>query len=334
MARIVGGIARLALLSVSLAFDLAAFVCGLGGHPVLALVPLGIGLLLGLAAVLRGRRARMALVSALGLGLCYSATRLAIVRAPEGWLVCEGPRCTQGGPWLARLLPEAASLDSGLVLARWLGLVTPAEARSYARAFAAPLAGAPEVPNALLLRSRPGRLVTLVHEPPGDGEVPAIVFLHGFGGLSTAYLLAMVRNGLSRFVIVAPALDAFARWDEPAGAAAIDEVIAALPPRVNRSNVLLVGLSNGSIFGARYAPRFHATLLLSGIGETDAPSLRVVTGREDVRISVAWVREQAEELRRAGVQVHLTIVPGADHALLITHTEAWVPEAISLLEGG
>ena len=299
----------------------------------LALVPLGIGSLLALAALLHGLRARAAFVGALVLALSYSAVRIVIVREAQGWSVCVGTRCTEGGPWLARLLPEAASVDAGLVVARWVGIVTAAEARSYTSAFAPLYVGAPDVPNALLLRSTPGSLAALVHQPPGDGKVPAIVFVHGFGGLSTAYLLAMDRAGLSRFVIVAPALDTFARWDEPAGATAIDEAIAALPPRVDRSRVLLVALSNGAILGARYAPRFHAALLLSGIGRTTAAALHVVTGNDDARINPAWVREMADELRRAGVDVDLKIVSGADHALLLTHTDAWVPEAISLLEG-
>jgi acetyl esterase/lipase len=41
----------------------------------------------------------------------------------------------------------------------------------------------------------------------------------------------------------------------------------------------------------------------------------------------------ADELRSAGVDVDLKVVPGADHALLLTRTDAWVPEAIALLEG-
>jgi len=326
-------VARVALSVLSFVFGFSALVCGLGGHRALALVPLGIGALLALAALLHGRQARAAFAGAMVLALSYSAVRILVVREPPGWSVCVETRCTEAGPWLARLLPEAASLDAGLVIARWLGIVTAAEARSYASAFAQSYAGAPDLPNALLLHSIPGSLVSLVHEPPGDGKVPAIVFVHGFGGLSTAYLLAMERAGLSRFVIVAPALDTYARWDTAAGATAIDQAIAALPPRVDRSRVLLVALSNGAIFGARYAPRFHAALLLSGIGRSTAPALHVVTGSDDARISPAWVREMADELRSAGVDVDLKVVPGADHALLLTRTDAWVPEAIALLEG-
>jgi dienelactone hydrolase len=326
-------VARVALCVVSFAFWFSALVCGLGGHWSLALVPLGIGSLLALSALLNGRRAQGALIGAVAFGLSYSAVRLLIAREPRGWSVCERSRCTENGPWLARLLPEAASLDAGLVLARWTGIVTPDEARRYGAAFAPLFVGAPDMPNALLLHSAPGSLVALVHEPPGDGKVPALVFIHGFGGLSTAYLTAMDHAGLSRFVIVAPALDTFARWDQAAGAAAIDEAMATLPPRADRSRVLLVGVSNGAIFGARYAPRFHAALLLSGIGRTDGPALHVVTGSEDTRISPAWVREVADDLRRAGVDVDLTIVSGADHALVLTHTDAWVPKAIALLEG-
>jgi len=102
-------VARLAFSVLSLVFGFSALVCGLGGHRALALVPLGIGTLLALAALLHGRQARVAFAGAIVVALSYSAVRIVVVREPRGWSVCVGTRCTEDGPWLARLLPEAAS---------------------------------------------------------------------------------------------------------------------------------------------------------------------------------------------------------------------------------
>ncbi len=69
-------------------------------------------------------------------------------------------------------------------------------------------------------------------------------------------------------IIVAPALDAAAGWDGERGRSVVERTLAQQPARADRGQLCLVGLSNGAILGARYAPRFRGALLLSGLGET------------------------------------------------------------------
>jgi len=264
-----------------------------------------------------------------GLILCsllvlLGALRVALVRAPPGWSVCTGDDCSARGPWWARLVPERWGVWVAFRLVRGLGMLDGAEAASYSKAFDDALARLPDLPVAGLLWSRPGTARRIVVEPEGDDLLPAVVFLHGFGGLSSAYLSVLVRS-LGRVVIVAPALDVFARWDSARGRAVVEETLQRLPARVDRRRVVLVGLSNGAIFGARYAPAFSGAVLISGLGEPGEPRgpLAVVSGPLDARIPPSVVRARVQALRAQGQQVDFQEVAGADHVLILTHPEAW-----------
>jgi len=320
---------RAAFAALGLPFVVAGVVVLAAGHAAVALVPSSLGLLFLLAGRLSGRRATAAWLLAVGLGLTWTAVRLAVVATPEGWLACDGDACTRGGPWWSRVLPEHASLDSGFVLSRLGGLVSADEQRRYAAAFAGPMAALPAVPNALTWWSTGSHLRRLVVTPGGTDARPGVVFLHGFGGLSSAYV-RVIADALPEVVVVAPALDVGARWDSPRGRAVVELTLATLPPRVDRQRVVLLGLSNGAIFGARYARLFHGAVLVSGVGDTDAP-VHLVTGADDARISAAWMRQVAQALHD-GVAVELDVVDGADHGLLLTHPARWAEPVRRLLD--
>ena len=157
------------------------------GHWGLALIAFaGAGLVLG-AVVSAPRVSRRWALAACAFGGGLVVLRLTLPREPEGWSVCVDGQCTPNGPWWSRLLPEAASIDAGFLLSSWAGITRPEEATSYRAAFDAHFAQLPDVPNAALLISTEQTVRGLVYEPPGTGALPCVVFLHGFGGLSSVY---------------------------------------------------------------------------------------------------------------------------------------------------
>lgn len=312
---------RPAALFVALALAVPSLFLAATGHVLLGALPAAMAALVVAWGMLPGRRGSLALALAGSAGALFFGVRCARVEAPPGWSVCEGSECSRRGPWWSRLAPERATLDVGLLASRLTSRVTADEAASYSRAFAAPLDELEPTPNPLVLVSTTSTLRRVVVEPPGNERARCVVFLHGFGGLSSAYV-RVIERALPDTVIVAPALDIAARWDSEQGRNVLERTLASLPERADRSRVVLLALSNGAIFGARYAPSFAGAVLVSGVGDSRAP-LHVVTGDQDVRIAPAWVRDRVAELRAKGVKVELDVVPGADHALFLTQPEAW-----------
>jgi pimeloyl-ACP methyl ester carboxylesterase len=133
-----------------------------------------------------------------------------------------------------------------------------------------------------------------------------------------------------RVMVVAPALDLAARWDSPRGQAVVEETLRTLPDRADRQRLVLVGLSNGAVFGAKYAPLFRGTVLVSGLGEPGGKPSRGTTvalvGEGDVRMRANWVKAQAHSL-----SIPLEVVEGADHGLLLTHADRVARQVIEML---
>lgn len=295
------------------------------GHWALALVA-AVGSLLVTGAVF-SRWPRHFAASAMVFGVGFFAVRVISVREPAGWVLCDAEVCSPQGPWWARLLPEGASLDAGLLLSSWVGLTDATEARSYRRAFDDFFAQLPDVPNAALLVSSSQHVRRLIYEPPGTDQVPCVVFLHGFGGLSSVYVQALATALDGRVMVVAPALDLSARWDSPRAQAVVEQTLRSLPARADRRRLVLVGLSNGAVFGARYAHLFRATVLVSGIGETGTKRHTVaLIGEHDARMRASWVKAQAHSL-----SIPLEVVEGADHGLLLTHADRVARQVAELL---
>ena len=310
--------ARLAAMITAAGFVGAALVLWSAASPWWWLGATGALVLAG-AAWSGARGSAAALGAALGAMLVAGGVRLSTVRAPPGWSICEAERCSSQGPWWSRLVPERLATQVAFVAARAVGVLDAAEARSYARAFDAELARVPG--EAAGLFSTAGTLRRIVVEPPGDDLLPAVIFLHGAGGLSSAYVSVLQRS-LGRVLLIAPALDLQARWDSEVGQALVAQTLKTLPPRVDRRRLVLLGLSNGAFFGARYAPFFSSVVLVSGLGDpgTFAGQLRVISGAEDRRVPARHLEEMARSLGRG---LHVQVIPGADHALILTHPEAW-----------
>ncbi len=265
-------------------------------------IPLGLGFLLFQRPKLCG-----AVVVA---QLLFVGWRLVVVpHAPEGWRFCEANQCGRG-PWWSYLAPEKEAVLAGLELSHLVGIVQSREYQSFRSTFGKALPGEQGLPNPLLVWSREGSVQTLVHVPAGKTRAPCIVFLHGFGGLLTGYLQVMADSALGQqYVLVAPALDPIGAWGSERGEAVVREVLASLPPEADRERVFLIGLSNGSIHGARYAPLFRGAVLISGGGTTVGGHLLAISGTDDVRIPMTYVRNEVEQLKGEGVDIALHELP-------------------------
>jgi dienelactone hydrolase len=304
----------------------------------LALATLPVLLLAGpylLANPQHQRRGAILAASLLLLDLTYAAWRITRVVPDDTLSLCVDGACGQTAPWLARLVREDETAFAGMALSGPLGLLSDEEApviesatrRVYAELDT--LRGGRPGPNGVALSSDAEHVTALVSMPHGDGPVPAIIALHGFGGLLTPYVSTLARSSLGeKYAIVAPALDMKGYWWEPHGRDVLARTLATLPARIDRSQLWLVGISNGAI-GAHHlaadpelGPRFRGTVLLVGAGldlsDIATSPLLFIPGTKDVRFPLHYVEASAEAMVEAGVDVTWSPVEG-DHFILFTH---------------
>jgi predicted esterase len=252
----------------------------------------------------------------------------------QGLQVCQAGTCDGRGQLWQRVPDERETARFGLYLSRLTGTMRGAEARHFDVLLDDRYPKLPDewrgLPNALLL----GRGQRLQWVPPGVTKAPCIVFLHGFGGELSLYLHAITSSELGRFVVVAPVLDNFGIWWSARGMDLVSETLDTLPPEADRSNVILVGLSNGGIgVSAMLAQpnirsRIAGAVLLSGAGRVhtaarlDGVHLLAISGKNDPRFPSDYVEKQAVALRAAGADVELLSLD-ADHFLILTHAAEW-----------
>jgi predicted esterase len=311
----------------------AALVFEANGATITSLVSLTLPALC--VAVALGRRAAFLGVAA--VGVAFIASRFAHT-PPTAVQACVEDRCTRGAWWWQRLVDEREATRAGLYLSGHLGSMRGAEFTRFDRLIDAQWKATPPAwrggPNPLLMWSTPARVESLRVSAPGAGKRPAIVFLHGFGGLLSLYVRAVAEGTKGEFDVVAPALDLTGAWWTERGQAVIAHTLDTLPPEVDRSRVYLVGLSNGGIGASSVllrpalAKRFAGVVLLSGAGELEtlasAPPTRVliISGTRDWRFRGDWVAAQHAQLEAVGADVTWETF-AADHFLALTHADAW-----------
>ena len=182
---------------------------------------------------------------------------------------------------------------------------------------------------------------TMVRYRAGAAPTRCIVFLHGFGGLMTAYVDAIARSELGREALVlAPVLDPMGVWASDRGAGVVEDALAHASS-LGFSRCWLVGLSNGAI-GAWQLPgrpeiasHLWGAVLLSGIPDTslDArlPALPTlaVSGWQDARFDWSWVDKQATAAeKRVGPDRMRHFGLAADHFLILSADDAWTATAL------
>ena len=312
---------------------MSALVFEANGPTVTSLVSLTLPALFASLA-LRKREATFAVVLA---GAAFVASRFSAT-PPSAVEVCVERECSRGETWWQRVIDEREATRAGLYLSRHLGAMHGAEFARFDALIDAQWKATPREwrggPNPLLLRSTPTRVESLVVHGRGAGKRPAIVFLHGFGGLLSLYVRAVAEGTGGQFEVIAPALDPLGAWWTERGQAVLAHTLDTLPPEVDRAQVYLVGLSNGGVgasavlFEPALARRFAGVVLVSGLGELsqlEAPPptrVLVVSGTNDPRFRGEWVTDQHQQLVRLGADVTWQTWR-ADHFLLLTHAAQW-----------
>lgn len=278
------------------------------------------------------RKPRVAGAVLLSCSAAWAASRWARP-ASAAVEVCVNGDCARPRVSLGRLVPELESMRAGLLLSRGLGITSAAESGAYrevvAKAYGALGDDWSYAPNPAFELSLPGRVVYDRVKPEKPSR--CVVFLHGFGGLLTAYVEAIANSELGKDALVlAPVLDPVGRWDSERGA----EVVRALVER-EPGGCWLVGLSNGAVGGWRLPARpelkgkIRGAVLLSGLGGPEpglpaVPTL-VISGQHDARFPFEWIRDVAAS---AGLQAHGL---EADHFLILSAKDEWTRLAAAWL---
>ena len=198
----------------------------------------------------------------------------------------------------------------------------------------------PDAYNELLgLQFRNGHYFLYV--PPNldrTKPAPALVFLHGSGGNFKAYtwLLSKVADEHG-MVVIAPTYGS-GGWDEKRGPqaviAALDDAAKRIP--IDPAQVCLAGLSNGGLGVSRtaasdFATRFSSLIFLSPVCDDRAlvsasfteywkgKPILVMSGEEDDRVPIWYVKQCVASMQRAEAKVKLRSYAGANHFLVFSH---------------
>ncbi len=186
----------------------------------------------------------------------------------------------------------------------------------------------------------PGHYYLYIPRSAPPGPLSAIVFLHGSAGNFKIYtwVWSQLAEQLG-CVIIAPSFG-FGNWDKPGG---IETVRAALADaetvvKLDSRRIFLAGLSNGGLGVCAVAnalPRqFCACIFISpvmtGAIVTDPAfqtawkgrPMLILTGEDDERIPVDYVRKNAQILRAGSVNVDLETYPGEDHFLIFSQRQS------------
>lgn len=183
--------------------------------------------------------------------------------------------------------------------------------------------------------------------PPGP--LPAIVFLHGSAGNFKVYtwIWSQLAEQLG-CVIIAPSFG-FGFWDRPGGVETVQRALAdaqkiiELDPR----RIHLAGLSNGGLGVSHVADSmpaqfcdciFISPVMADAVIGSDefhkkwaGRPILVLSGEDDERVPVEYVRARVRSLSAGGVDVRLVTYPKEDHFLFFSQRNAILQEIANWL---
>jgi pimeloyl-ACP methyl ester carboxylesterase len=171
---------------------------------------------------------------------------------------------------------------------------------------------------------------------------PVLVFFHGSGGNLKSYfwILSRLADRLG-FVLVAPSFG-LGNWRQPETGNRLDFALgaAARAAPVDRRQIHLAGLSNGGLAVSQIlaaggtpvrsftfiSPVFDERALHRLPEQARGIPLMIITGLQDDRVPVDYVRDYAAQLRRNGARVSLQVIDEADHFLMFSHSDRLLEE--------
>lgn len=196
-----------------------------------------------------------------------------------------------------------------------------------------------------------GHYYLYLPQRPASGPRPLLIFLHGAAGNFKAYTWVfspLVEE--HNLVLIAPSFG-FGNWRKTGGTAAIqralDDVMQVT--EIDPDQVYLMGLSNGglgvSLAAAEWPELFRGLIFLSPAMATEAVEQQtfldswrgrpvlVVSGEDDRRVPVAYVRSRVAALQQSGVAVSEEIYPGEDHFLVFSQPASVLQDISDWLSG-
>lgn len=255
------------------------------------------------------------------------------------------PGCSGGLPWFGGI-PEAELVALGSLVGSTQREYESSVRPGYFREHYAEVARAPAAP--LPSRTLDAWLFDRGHYglalPPGQGRVPAVVFLHGSAGPFHFYPQTLARPLTEAGFALALPSWGWGEWANPAGVARIEAVRAALAahPRVDPERIYLAGLSNGAV-GALHAftlapAPWRGCAVISGAPAHRLPwenlagrALWLASGEGDERMRFSRVERFAQLAEDAGAEVALVPLK-ADHFALMTQRAEIVRGLVKWLE--
>jgi dienelactone hydrolase len=204
--------------------------------------------------------------------------------------------------------------------------------------------------SGFLLGKKDGKPVTIAGElripKPGTDRLPAVVMVHGSGGIgfnqgmwmdelnragfATFILDSFTGRGITSTVTDQSQLSSYAMMNDAYAALAL----LAKHPRIDPDKIAVMGFSKGAIpslyasmkrFQSAYAPEgasfaayigFYTPCNIAMIGdeEVSAKPIRLYHGIADDWVPIVPCRDYVARLKKAGANVDLVEYPGATHA--------------------
>lgn len=185
-----------------------------------------------------------------------------------------------------------------------------------------------------------GHLYVYTPRNHGDGPLPVLLFLHGWGGPFQGYQWVFRRFADEHgYAVVAPSFG-MGWWRQDGAMDTVGRAIDWIDqqPDLDAERVILSGLSNGGPGVQRAAlafpERWEAVVFVSavmdqdhifGLGESLAAHgtpVLVITGDAERRIPLGYTQAGVESLRMVGAEVELEVFEGEDHFLLFSQPVA------------
>lgn len=170
-----------------------------------------------------------------------------------------------------------------------------------------------------------------LHVPSGaDSSTPVLLLLHGYGG-NLLYFPWAVWKAVPEFILIAPSWQV--SWSEGSFARRRGYVEAALAHAADKIGMRLqkpwlVPLSQGGAvafeLAAKFPKKFSGLLGISTFGDPEGLNLpdfpvRLLHGGADGRIPSKFAQAAIRLIKQEGGNAKITVVPGADHFLLLSH---------------
>ncbi|MGC4094992.1 MAG: hypothetical protein QM756_45160 [Polyangiaceae bacterium] len=217
---------------------------------------------------------------------------------------------------LSRLYPEPDGvLLAATLISRTGRLRDPEVSRfaqileqAYARSAPSPASVPTPAINTYLGLQGPSGFDVVTIRPPTDQADAGVIFLHGYAGNFYVYCWEFAQAAaVAKLVTLCPSLDASGAWWTQRGRQTLSATLD-YAKTLGLRRLYLAGLSNGAAGASTLVRTFERQLsglvLVSGVGESDAPAIPVLVVQGSADRMMSAPRARAYSAGRANVRYH------------------------------